>query len=219
MNTNDLVRDLVVLANHQFSNENNRPKTSFEAFLKWRFSNLQVEMKKSGKALSFEGGFPQLLVDILDVYDTSMEPEVVKFRTDYEEEMKWRQKDPYPNLKRRKIMLDLAFRLFVEKVHADGMFDMIDKAEVSKMAGTFGSTKLLTLMAGGRLVYTFSQNDNDLTYASSDDDRLALDAVLQSSNTDLLTACQMLREVIENWPSDRKKRAEMFVIKESIQVI
>lgn len=102
------------------------------------------------------------------------------------------------------LAVQVYFHHFIREVYiGQGMHERIRSSERKGIGGTFGKTDLLTYDIAGRLMFTFAQDDQRITFIKESEDPLALGAGMHSCNTDLATALSMIMDVAEHYkPED-----------------
>jgi hypothetical protein len=77
------------------------------------------------------------------------------------------------------------------------------------MSGVFGGTKLASYVIAGRVMLTFSNGDDNVSFVAADDDGDP-QMGLQSINATLPSARAMVEEVIREWESSTLPENERY---------
>lgn len=117
--------------------------------------------------------------------------------------------------------LQVRFDRFARLVFRRGLHDLIQECEYRGMDGLFGKTTLRSYVLAGRLMFTFAReidehNEHTISFVLDEEDALGLSAGIQSIYTDFRTAFEMIDEVVECWPDDRKDQEVIFRVNDSV---
>jgi hypothetical protein len=125
-------------------------------------------------------------------------------------------------------VLQQTFDKFLRLVYCKGLDEIIAKCDKSGMSGRFGKVELRTLIAGGRIMFTFAQridenkdsyykkgdklycNEWTVSFVGDDSDPLCLGAGIQSVHCDFRKALDMIEEVINGWPQDPEEQKKLY---------
>jgi len=114
------------------------------------------------------------------------------------------------------IVLQQTFDKFLRQVYRQGMFDMITAVDQRGMSGEFGPTTLRTYTMCGRIMFTFANKEEDVTFIAEEGDPNCYNSGLQSLNADFLGALNLIQDVINHWPHVKDagtfKTKELFIV-------
>lgn len=129
--------------------------------------------------------------------------------------------DKYFNAQRT--VLQQYFDKFLREVYRTGLFNLVNTNQGYTLTGEFGQTTLSTYSLGGRIQIELRRiptdrtnkteaelEDQYFTFVASDKDPLGLTAGVDYVYCDLITAIQMIDEVINNWPKTAPTQKKLF---------
>lgn len=124
------------------------------------------------------------------------------------------QVDAYCNA--QSYVLQQTFDKFLRQVYRRGMFKLINESNERGMSAVFGDTVLRTYTICGRIMFTFANKEEDVTFIAEDGDPLCYSSGLQSINTEFRGALDLIEDVIKHWPevqaAARFKNKELFIV-------
>ena len=128
--------------------------------------------------------------------------------------------DTYCNAQR--YVLQQTFDKFLRRVYRNGLFEIINQCQKRGMSGEFGNTGLRTYVSAARILFTFirgqEQAEVSVSFLASENDKLSLNAGIQSIYADFFTSINMIEDVIKYWPTTEKERNDIYQENEKLNI-
>lgn len=122
----------------------------------------------------------------------------------------------------QRTVLQQTFDKFSRRVYQKGLYTLVDKHGGQGMGGKFGRTELRSNAMAGRILFTFARpygkGEIDVTFIGEEGDPLLLSAGNQSCHATLRQSLDMMDEVIEKWPLDKKLQQKAFRLNKHIKL-
>ena len=105
---------------------------------------------------------------------------------------------------------------FFQRVYQNGLYDLIDQHGSGGMSGTFGTCRMRSFLSAGRVMITFAQPGTggrdkcSYTIVGLDGDSRGESFNADSREGTDTDITAMLLSLLDKWPSDRRRQAQMF---------
>jgi hypothetical protein len=122
-------------------------------------------------------------------------------------------------------VLDQELHGFIRGVYRQGLVELHNRSKSRGMSGIFSLTHLRGFTTAGRIMLTFARisnegiDTNSVSFVGDESDEYGFRFGTQSVYAPLEIASSMIRDVVDNWPSDPKERAIVYKSDKNVSIL